>query len=59
MNGLRITMVGDLKNGRTVHSLVQLLSLYSIVQLNYVSPASLKMPTAILEEMQKRVRAAA
>jgi aspartate carbamoyltransferase len=54
INGLRITMVGDLKNGRTVHSLVHLLSLYSIAQLNYVSPESLKMPSAILDELDKK-----
>lgn len=45
-NGLTITMVGDLKNGRTVHSLVKLLSHYD-VRINYVSPISLKMPESI------------
>merc|ERR1712059_180979 len=43
VNGLTITMVGDLKNGRTVHSLAKLLTMYN-VSLRYVSPASLKMP---------------
>ena len=33
--------MGDLKNGRTVHSLAQLVSLYD-VKLVYVSPSSLK-----------------
>lgn len=56
VNGLRITVVGDLKNGRTVHSLVQLLSLYTVAQINYVSPVSLKMPSAIVQEMEKKVR---
>ncbi|CAH0554904.1 unnamed protein product [Brassicogethes aeneus] len=46
VNGLTITLVGDLKNGRTVHSLARLLTLYN-VQLRYVSPASLKMPSHI------------
>ncbi len=54
MNGLEITMVGDLKNGRTVHSLVRLLSLYSNVKVNYVSPPSLRMPREIVEEMTKK-----
>lgn len=36
-------MVGDLKHGRTVHSLAKLLSLYR-VRLCYVSPPSLEMP---------------
>ncbi|KAG8766514.1 hypothetical protein FRC12_006820, partial [Ceratobasidium sp. 428] len=43
VNGRTITLLGDLKNGRTVHSLVNLLCFYS-VQLNFVSPASLTMP---------------
>lgn len=43
VNGLVITLVGDLKNGRTVHSLARLLTLYN-VHLRYVSPANLKMP---------------
>ena len=45
-------MVGDLKNGRTVHSLVRLLSLYQVT-LNYVSPPSLGMPEAIKAEARR------
>ncbi|KAJ8725615.1 hypothetical protein PYW08_003798 [Mythimna loreyi] len=41
-------MVGDLKNGRTVHSLARLLTLYQ-VQLQYVSPRGLGMPKHITE----------
>ncbi|KAI8445023.1 Aspartate/ornithine carbamoyltransferase [Phakopsora pachyrhizi] len=41
VNGLTITMVGDLKNGRTVHSLVNLI---------FVSPISLAMPDAVKVE---------
>lgn len=37
LDGITVTMVGDLKHGRTVHSLARLLSLFS-VKLNYVSP---------------------
>ena len=43
VNGLTIAMVGDLKHGRTVHSLVQLLSLYD-VKIRLVSPKGLEMP---------------
>ncbi|KAJ3396538.1 hypothetical protein HDU92_002718 [Lobulomyces angularis] len=50
VNGLTITIVGDLKNGRTVHSLVKLLALYD-VKLNYVSPETLKMPHEIKEKL--------
>lgn len=52
VNGLTITMVGDLKNGRTVHSLVKLLNLYN-VHLNFVSPPSLNMPESIKAECRK------
>ncbi|XP_069114104.1 multifunctional protein CAD-like isoform X2 [Argopecten irradians] len=48
VNGLVITMVGDLKNGRTVHSLAKLLTLYRVT-LRYVSPDCLKMPDNIKE----------
>src|ERR1700722_19674585 len=47
VNGRTITLLGDLKNGRTVHSLVTLLCLYS-VRLNFVSPPSLKMPARVV-----------
>lgn len=53
VNGLTITLVGDLKNGRTVHSLARLLTLYN-VQLRYVSPPSLKMPTHIKDFVASR-----
>ena len=52
VNGRTITMLGDLKNGRTVHSLVTLLSLYS-VRLNFVSPPSLAMPASVLSAARK------
>jgi len=53
IDGLTITMVGDLKYGRTVHSLARLLALYNI-RLNYVSPEILGMPTALIEELRAR-----
>ncbi|OMJ25879.1 Protein pyrABCN [Smittium culicis] len=52
VNGLTVTMVGDLKNGRTVHSLARILSLYKNITINYVSPTdSLQMPDYIIEEI--------
>lgn len=50
--GLTVTMLGDLKNGRTVHSLSRLLSLFK-VKLNYVSPDMLKMPDEIATELKQ------
>lgn len=51
VNGLTITLVGDLKNGRTVHSLVKILAYYQVT-LNYVSPDSLSMPKEVMEEVE-------
>ena len=50
IDGLTVTMVGDLKYGRTVHSLARLLSLYN-VRINYVSPDILRMPEEIIAEL--------
>jgi aspartate carbamoyltransferase catalytic subunit len=43
LNGLNIFMVGDLKYGRTVHSLLIALSNYNTT-FNFISPAELRMP---------------
>jgi aspartate carbamoyltransferase len=48
IDNLRVTMVGDLKNGRTVKSLVKLLSRYSGNHFNFVSPADLRFPKELL-----------
>jgi aspartate carbamoyltransferase len=50
VDGLTVTMVGDLKYGRTVHSLSRLLSKFE-VKLQLVSPEILRMPEEILEEL--------
>lgn len=51
VDGLTVTMVGDLKYGRTVHSLARLLTLFN-VRLNYVSPEILPMPEDVLAEVE-------
>jgi aspartate carbamoyltransferase len=53
VDGLTVTMLGDLKYGRTVHSLSKLLSLF-VVRLNYVSPEILRMPEALVEDLTSR-----
>lgn len=53
IDGLTVTMVGDLKYGRTVHSLSRLLSLFK-VKLNYVSPDILRMPPEIVAELGEK-----
>ena len=51
LDNLNVTMLGDLKYGRTVHSLARLLSNFSNIKLNYVSPDILKMPKEVMEEV--------
>jgi aspartate carbamoyltransferase catalytic subunit len=50
VDGLTVTMLGDLKYGRTVHSLAKLLSSF-VVRLNYVSPEILPMPADLVESL--------
>ncbi len=47
VDGLRIAMVGDLKFGRTVHSLSYLLGLYKDIHCTLVSPKELTMPEKV------------
>lgn len=51
LEGLTVTMLGDLKFGRTVHSLARLMSLYG-ARLNYVAPDILRMPAEIIQELK-------
>ncbi len=53
IDGLTVTMLGDLKYGRTVHSLAKLLTLFG-VRLNFVSPDILKLPPALVEQLQAK-----
>ncbi|MEZ4835458.1 MAG: aspartate carbamoyltransferase [Caldilineaceae bacterium] len=53
VDGLKIAMVGDLKYGRTVHSLTKLLLDYN-VEFTFVSPDNLRMPKEILDEVKRR-----
>jgi len=47
IDGLTVTMMGDLRHGRTVHSLSKLLRLYD-AKLRFVSPPDLCMPAEYL-----------
>jgi aspartate carbamoyltransferase catalytic subunit len=51
MDGMNIAMIGDLKHGRTVHSLSQLLLLYDNITFTLISPPELKMPAEIVSEL--------
>jgi len=52
--GLHIALVGDLLNGRTVHSLSKLLSLYQPIHLHFVSPEILKLPSQLVKKLKER-----
>lgn len=53
LNGLNIALVGDLKYGRTIHSLAQLCTHYDI-RLFLVSPELLALPEYICDELKKK-----
>jgi aspartate carbamoyltransferase len=53
VDGLSVAMVGDLKYGRTVHSLTRLLSLFN-VKFYFVSPEILRMPSELIEEFKQK-----
>jgi len=52
IDGMRIAMIGDLKHGRTVHSLSQLIRLYSNITVTLISPDELRMPPEIVEDLR-------
>ena len=53
ITGLNVGFIGDLKYGRTVHSLADALSKFKC-NLFFISPDSLKMPADLLEELDER-----
>jgi len=54
IDGLKIAVIGDLRYGRTVHSLAYALSLYNI-ELTLVSPESLRMRREVLRAIQNKI----
>jgi aspartate carbamoyltransferase catalytic subunit len=54
INGLKIALVGDLRYGRTVHSLAYALSLYNI-ELYLISPESLRMRREVLQTIKEKI----
>ena len=53
LDNLRIALVGDLKYGRAVHSLCKILSKFSNVNMNLVSPGELRLPENLLNELNE------
>jgi len=53
LDNLRIALVGDLKYGRAVHSLCKILSKFSNVNMNLVSPGELRLPEDLLNQLNE------
>jgi aspartate carbamoyltransferase catalytic subunit len=54
VEGLKIALIGDLLYGRTIHSLLPLLSLYKDVEVSLISPPSLRLPEKYTRELTER-----
>jgi len=54
IDGLKIALVGDLRYGRTVHSLAYALSLYNI-ELHLISPESLRMRHEVIRAIRNKI----
>jgi aspartate carbamoyltransferase catalytic subunit len=53
IDGLHIAMVGDLKYGRTVHSLCYLLGHYTNLRLTFIAPDALPMPEKVTSYLKE------
>ncbi len=53
IDGLRIALVGDLRYGRAVHSLLKLLALFDDIRLHLVSPPGLEAPDDIVQRLRQ------
>ncbi|WP_407454944.1 aspartate carbamoyltransferase [Methanobrevibacter sp.] len=53
IDNLKIALIGDLKFGRTVHSLSNALGLFDNVKIYLVSPPELRMPQEVLHDISK------
>lgn len=54
LDNLEIAIVGDLKYGRTAHSLVFLMGLFKNISFSFISPNELKMPEKVIEFLKER-----
>lgn len=52
IDGLSISLIGDLRFGRAVHSLCKLLSLFKHIQFNLISPPELSLPDEYIVAMR-------
>lgn len=54
VDGLKVAMVGDLRYGRTVHSLSYLLGLFKNISLTLISPKELTMPEKVISFLKEK-----
>jgi aspartate carbamoyltransferase catalytic subunit len=54
LNGLRVALVGDLLYGRTIHSLLPMLSLYPGLTIDLISPSQLRLPLRYREYLAEK-----
>ena len=54
IDGMTITMVGDLKHGRTIHSLSKLLALFDNITFNFAAPEALAAPQALVDKLRDK-----
>lgn len=53
IDNIKIALIGDLKYGRTVHSLANALGLYNNIELYFAAPKELRMPQEVLHDLNK------
>jgi len=54
IKGLKVAIVGDLRHGRTVHSLVKVMALLDRLEFSFVAPDALQMPAELVDLAQER-----
>ena len=52
IDGMTIALVGDLKHGRTIHSLCRLLRLFRNITFHFIAPPALAAPQELLDSLK-------
>jgi len=52
-NNIVVTFIGDLKNSRTIHSLIHILCLFPEISFNFINPRGLEMPNEIINKLNR------
>lgn len=53
IDGMHIAMVGDLKHGRTIHSLCKLLQRFDNIRFHFIAPDMLRIPNNIIQMLKQ------